>query len=369
MKQQSVNRYSTSSSSLRPTEGPRSGPKRRKMLAPLLLVGLALLLGAGWAGGEAWTRSQASGLQQRICPPIRVESGPTTMVAAGRGIWVVNQGADAVSQVYTAACAVRHVLHAADVGGLAYDGRHVWAADTLGRITEIDAKRGVAVGSLTLDEFYLALAFDGRHLWAAASAGSVPLLEVDPASRKVVHRVRNPGVVGSLTYEHGRLWVSELDLFSRGALHSAVWEFGVARRTVIRRVGVPPYGGPAWSVFDGKHLWVVLQDTGKVLEIDAASGRKLALIHAGKALGGIAFDGKHVWVASGGTNSLTEISVSGRRVIGTVRTGRNPPTSSSPAAISGSATTTPIRFKNCPPSDSTCTVGRSPIQPRGFTGG
>ena len=95
---------------------------------------------------------------------------------------------------------------AKNVGGVSFDGKHVWAA--LGdRLNAFDPATGEVQRSLSISA-HAGTAFDGKHLYQIAER---QIQKLDPQTGKVLATIPAPGNGGDsgLAWAEGSLWVGE----------------------------------------------------------------------------------------------------------------------------------------------------------------
>ena len=93
-----------------------------------------------------------------------------------------------------------------NVGGVTYDGTHVWAA-VGDKLTAFDPASGETRRSLNVAA-HAGTAFDGTHLYQIAESS---IQKVDPETGKVLATIPAPGNGGDsgLAWAEGSLWVGE----------------------------------------------------------------------------------------------------------------------------------------------------------------
>src|SRR3954452_17770426 len=95
---------------------------------------------------------------------------------------------------------------AANVGGVTYDGRHVWFAAG-DKLTAFDPASGETVRSIDVAA-HAGTAFDGRHLYQLAEDR---IHKIDPETGAVLATIPAPGRGGDsgLAWAEGSLWVGQ----------------------------------------------------------------------------------------------------------------------------------------------------------------
>ncbi|MGC7406985.1 glutamine cyclotransferase, partial [Pandoraea pneumonica] len=93
---------------------------------------------------------------------------------------------------------------AENVGGVTYDGRHVWFAAG-GQLKELDPDSGKTQRSIDVPA-HAGTAFDGRHLFQIAE---YRIQKIDPQTGTVLATIPAPGAGGDsgLAWAEGTLWV------------------------------------------------------------------------------------------------------------------------------------------------------------------
>src|SRR5215467_8128557 len=75
-----------------------------------------------------------------------------------------------------------------NVGGVTFDGRHVWFASG-NKLNALDPASGNIVRSIDVAA-HAGTAFDGRHLFQLAEDG---ILKIDPKTGRVINTIPAPG--------------------------------------------------------------------------------------------------------------------------------------------------------------------------------
>jgi len=93
-----------------------------------------------------------------------------------------------------------------NVGGVSFDGKHVWAAQG-DRLNAFDPDSGRVQRSLSISA-HAGTAFDGKHLYQIAESR---IHKLDPETGKVLATIPAPGNGGDsgLAWGEGSLWVGE----------------------------------------------------------------------------------------------------------------------------------------------------------------
>jgi glutamine cyclotransferase len=152
------------------------------------------------------------------------------------------------------------------VGGVTYDGQHVWfaAGDAL---KALDPASGMTVGAIDVAA-HAGTAFDGRHLFQIAEDR---IHKIDPATRRIIHTIPAPGggADSGLAWAEGTLWVGQ---YRERKIHQIDPETGAILRTIQSNrfvTGVTWVDGDLWHATwegDESELRRVNPETGEVLE-------------------------------------------------------------------------------------------------------
>ena len=181
-----------------------------------------------------------------------------------------------------------------NVGGVSYDGQHVWVAagDSL---RSLDPASGQVLRSLDVAA-HAGTAFDGQHLFQIAEER---IQKIDPATGQVLATIPAPGsgCDSGLAWAEGTLWVGQ---YRDRKIHQIDPQTGKILRTIESNrfvTGVTWVDGELWhgTLEEGKsELRRVDPETGKVLE-------KLEM-PAGVEVSGLESDGGDRFFCGGATS-------------------------------------------------------------------
>ena len=179
------------------------------------------------------------------------------------------------------------------VGGVTYDGKHVWLAtgDTL---QAMDPASGQRVASIDVAA-HAGTAFDGRHLFQIAEN---QIRKIDPETGQVLATIPAPGGGGDsgLAWAEGSLWVGQ---YRDRKIHQIDAETGAVLRTIESNRFVT---GVTWV--DGE-LWHGTSEAGEseVRRIDPGTGEVLERLEmpAGTMVSGLESDGGDQFFCGGGS--------------------------------------------------------------------
>ena len=177
------------------------------------------------------------------------------------------------------------------VGGVTYDGQHVWFAggDTL---NALDPASGQTLRALDVAA-HAGTAFDGEHLFQLAEDR---IQKIDPATGRVLASIPSPGGGGSgLTWAEGTLWVGQ---YRDRKIHQVDPQTGAILRTIDSNrfvTGVTWVEGELWhGTWEG--------DESDLRRLDPATGEVLERLEmpAGAGISGLESDGGDRFFCGGG---------------------------------------------------------------------
>jgi glutamine cyclotransferase len=179
-----------------------------------------------------------------------------------------------------------------NVGGVTFDGQHVWFAGG-GRLNALDPASGKTVRSLDVPA-HAGTAFDGRHLFQIAEKR---IQKIDPSTGRVLATIPAPGNGGDsgLAWAEGTLWVGE---HRARKIHQIDPDSGAILRTLDSNRFVT---GVTWS--DGE-LWHATweNDESELRHVDPQTGEVLESLQMppGVGLSGLEADGGDRFYCGGG---------------------------------------------------------------------
>jgi DNA-binding beta-propeller fold protein YncE len=190
---------------------------------------------------------------------------------------------------------------ASNVGGVTYDGKHVWAA-VGDRLSAIDPQSGEVQRSLGVAA-HAGTAFDGKHLYQIAESR---IQKLDPDSGEVLATIPAPGNGGDsgLAWAEGSLWVGE---YRARKIHQVDPATGKVLRSIESNrfvTGVSWHGNELWhATWEG--------DESELRRIDPGSGQVLETLElpAGVNVSGLESDGRDTfYCGGGGTGKVRAVS-------------------------------------------------------------
>lgn len=191
------------------------------------------------------------------------------------------------------------------VGGVSFDGRHVWAA-VGDKLSAIDADSGQVRRSLDV-QAHAGTAFDGRHLYQIAESR---IQKVDPESGKVLSTIPAPGNGGDsgLAWAEGSLWVGE---YRARKIHQVDPATGKVLRSIESNRFVT---GVTWL---GRELWHATWegDESELRHVDPKSGEVLETLQlpAGINVSGLESNGRDTFFCGGGGTGKVRAVSRGKR--------------------------------------------------------
>jgi DNA-binding beta-propeller fold protein YncE len=265
-------------------------PRAPRGVGGLVVVGLlavGILLVVGWL-----SRSQLAPSHSEALPPAGgTFSSPTTtapdvphlafqepidaLAATPGAVWVAHAGSitrvDQATMRGTATVSGYQQRRDRPVVGLAAGSGAVWASVHGVGVLRIDPASARVIARIpVMTEAPPAVGADG--IWvvccgAGTRGGDGRLSRIDPATNRIVTRIRLPGRPDAVGAGIRGVWV-------RGAL-GPVWHVDPATNLVVASVRVPGgLGGQAGSVLVGPDaVWVSDPNFGRVLRIDPAGQR------------------------------------------------------------------------------------------------
>ena len=186
-----------------------------------------------------------------------------------------------------------------NVGGVTYDGEHVWfaAGDTL---RAFDPASGETIRSVDVAA-HAGTAFDGEHLFQIAEDR---IHKIDPKSGRVISSIPAPGNGGDsgLAWAEGALWVGE---YRARKIHQVDPETGKILRTITSNrfvTGVTWVDGELWhGTWEG--------DDSDLRRVDARTGEVQETLEMPKGVfvSGLESDGGDRFFCGGGKSGKVRV--------------------------------------------------------------
>lgn len=183
-----------------------------------------------------------------------------------------------------------------NVGGVTFDGRHVWFAGG-GMLHAFDPATGEEMRTVDVPA-HAGTAFDGHHLYQLAEDR---IQKIDAATGQVIATIPAPGNGGDsgLAWAEGTLWVGH---YRARKIHQIDPETGAVLRTIESNrfvTGVTWVGGELWhATLEG--------DQSEIRRIDPQTGDVLECLElpAGTGVSGLDSDGEDRFFCGGAKGSV-----------------------------------------------------------------
>jgi DNA-binding beta-propeller fold protein YncE len=181
-----------------------------------------------------------------------------------------------------------------DVGGVTYDGQHVWFASG-DKLNAIDPESGETVRSIDIAA-HAGTAFDGEHLFQIAENR---IHKIDPKTGRVLATIPAPGNGGDsgLAWAEGTLWVGH---YRERKIYQIDPQTGTILRTIESNRFVT---GVTWV---DDELWHATWegDESELRRVDPQSGDVLerVVMPAGAGISGLESDGRDRFFCGGGNS-------------------------------------------------------------------
>jgi glutamine cyclotransferase len=180
------------------------------------------------------------------------------------------------------------------VGGVSYDGQHVWIAGG-DKLNAFDPASGETQRSIDVGA-HAGTAFDGQHLYQIAEDR---IQKIDPQSGRVLSTIPAPGGGGDsgLAWAEGTLWVGQ---YRERKIHQIDPQTGAILRTIQSNrfvTGVTWVDGELWhGTWEGEE--------SDVRRIDPGTGEALEtlVMPQGTAVSGLESDGGDRFFCGGGNS-------------------------------------------------------------------
>ncbi len=193
------------------------------------------------------------------------------------------------------------------IGGVTFDGKHVWFASG-DRLNALDPASGKVARTLDVPA-HAGTAFDGRHLYQLADSR---IQKIDPKTGKVLATIPLPEGGGSgLAWAEGTLWLGRYQ--NRKILQLDPETGAVLREIQSNRhvTGVSWVDGELWhATWEG--------DESTIRRIDPKTGAVLELMELpqGVVVSGLESDGADRFFCGGGKTAMVRVVERPRRKAG-----------------------------------------------------
>jgi DNA-binding beta-propeller fold protein YncE len=288
--------------------GRRSGFARAsvEVLRPPLSVKVGLSPVAMTFGSNAlWTADYDGGTVTRVeggksRARIAIGGSPGGIAFAGGSIWVGDFRPNGLLTRLDPATnrVIGHLVLGGQPAGLLGDGDTLWVADYSGSVVRVDARTNTAVARIPVGGNPESCALGFGLLWVSNQDGT--LTAIDPSRNAVAGaKVTGDPDLDAVAVGTNALWTTS---FYGGTL----LKVDPASRRVVQRIRL---GGEGSGVLvrDGS-VWASVYDAGLVVRVDAASGRIVQRIRVGEKPRDLVFDGTSIWVVNQGSSTITRLS-------------------------------------------------------------
>ena len=188
---------------------------------------------------------------------------------------------------------------AANVGGVTYDGQHVWFAAG-DKLSAFDPASGETLRSIDVAA-HAGTAFDGHHLFQLAEDR---IQKIDPATGRVLSSIPAPGGGGDsgLAWAEGTLWVGH---YRERKIYQIDPETGEILRTIESNrfvTGVTWVDGELWhATWEG--------DESELRRIDPRTGEVLESLEMppGAGVSGLGSDGDQFFCGGGKSGKVRAV--------------------------------------------------------------
>jgi glutamine cyclotransferase len=185
-----------------------------------------------------------------------------------------------------------------NVGGVTFDGEHVWIAAG-GKLNAFDPASGEVLRSIDIAA-HAGTAFDGRHLYQIAEDR---IQKIDPQTGRVLATIPAPGGGNSgLAWAEGTLWVGQ---YRERKIHVVDPETGAILRTIESNrfvTGVTWVDAGLWhGTWEG--------DESELRRIDPRTGEVLELVQMppGVCVSGLESDGADRFFCGGARSGKVRV--------------------------------------------------------------
>jgi YVTN family beta-propeller protein len=257
-------------------------------------------------GSRIWTADHDSGTVTRIdadtsaVARVKVGGSPGGVAAAGGSLWVGDFAPDgSLTRIDPGTNAVvARVETPAQPAGLLGDGDTLWVADYSGSVLRVDAVNGRVVARIPVGGKPEALAAGFGLLWVSNHDGTIST--VDPATNAAVgSKIVGDPDVDSVAVGSDAVWATSF-------YGKTLLQIDPATRRVVRRIRLGGQGSGV-LVAEGS-VWASVYDEGEVLRISPVTGKVVERIRVGAGARELVYDGSDVWVACQRANAVSRIA-------------------------------------------------------------
>jgi streptogramin lyase len=188
--------------------------------------------------------------------------------------------------------------------GLAFDGKHLWLADSFtAKIYKIDPETGNVLSSFESPGHHPeGLAWDGQYLWHVDS-GEKLMYKLDPDTGRALSILEsNSPNPRDLAWDGEYIWIAD---FKSDTLLKVSTVDGMMVQTFPA-----PAGEPAGLTFDGKYLWVTDRAEDRIYLVNPSDGLCLSSLRSyGPFPYGLAWGGDALWNVDYENNEIYKVKI------------------------------------------------------------
>ena len=268
---------------------PAPEPTRlRRRPRRLLLAGVGLAVLAGVAAVVAVTRGSSTS------EPVRVQSPVALLVEPKNGHVDTSLALPARPTTF------------------ANDGERLWLAGAGGKLARLSRRASPDLETLSVGGTIGGVAVGDGSVWVTdQDTGNV--LRIDPATSKIVDRIRSGNGATAALFAAGSLWVAN-------QTDGTVSRIDTTRDTVTATI--PVGEAPRALAFGANSLWVADGQLGTIIRVDADTNLPLTSISVGTAPTTIAFGEGSLWVGNAEGGGVSRIDPQTARVLFTSTVGQ-----------------------------------------------
>ena len=252
----------------------------------------------------AITESPTPELDEGILAEIAVDGSPCFLAEAGGRVWVTSFDGNELTEIDPATNEVvrTYRMPGGPCGMVERDGT-LWI-ETRNMLLAFDPRRGEVTERVRVPGGVFGVTSTPTGLWGVA-AGAEQVVQIDPASKRVVARVDIEGPLGGLAVEGDQIWTV--------AARSELVRIDPRSHSIADRIPLDSYE-PEGLAIGGNFLWVSSSFEGDVLRVDLRTGKvRDRLTVDGSLFGGVVI-GDSYWV-SGNNGTIFQLDAGSGEVV------------------------------------------------------
>ena len=211
----------------------------------------------------AITASPTPELDEGILAEIPVDGSPCFLAEAGGRIWVTAFDGNELLEIDPATNEVveTYRMPGGPCGMVEHDGT-LWI-ETQNSLVAFDPRRGEVVDRVRIPGGVFGVTSTPSGLWGIAPEAT-QVVQIDPASRRVVARVDIEGPLGGLAVDGDRIWTV--------SARSDLVRIDPVSHSIVERITLDSFE-PEGLAIGGNFLWVSSSFEGRVLRVDLRTGK------------------------------------------------------------------------------------------------